>query len=86
MESNLTIIPARSKRQAMDWSLVLASQDIETIIECSPEDAGWSLQVCAADYERAMAAIRQFRLENRGLAWRQKLQWSGLTFHWGSII
>lgn len=42
----------------MDWSLVLASQDIAaTIIQADPE--GWGLQVPPEDYQRAVAAIRQ---------------------------
>ncbi len=35
-----TRIPARSRGQAMDWSLVLASQGIEHVIE-GPDETGW---------------------------------------------
>src|SRR5579862_8192096 len=79
-----TVIPAFSRRQVMDWSLVLASQEIpSTIIET--EETGWGLLVEPQDYERALHSIRQFRLENRKWAWRQPLPWSEATFHWGAL-
>ncbi len=79
------VISAHSERQAMDWSLVLASQDIPTAIERSAENR-WALIVNPADRDRALEAIHQFRLENRGWVWRQQLPWSGLTFHWGGLF
>ncbi len=79
------LIPARSKRQVMDWSLVLASQDISaTIVES--EEAGWGLLVEPHEYERALNAIKQYRLENRRWRWRQPLPGSQNTFHWGSLF
>jgi membrane associated rhomboid family serine protease len=86
METNAALIPTRSKRQAMDWSLVLASQGIETTIDILPEERQWVLLIEAQDYERAMGAIRQFRLENRGWNWQQKFEWSGMTFHSGVVF
>jgi membrane associated rhomboid family serine protease len=85
MEPTLTKIRAHSQRQAMDWSLVLASQGIETIIAHSQEGEGWGLVVAAGDYENARSAIRQYRLENRGLPWQQKVSRAGLLFDWGSL-
>ena len=78
------VIPAFSKRQMMDWSLVLASQDIPTTIVQSDE-GGWGLAVEAPDYERALEAIRLYRLENRRWHWRQTIPWSEATFHWGAL-
>lgn len=78
-------IQARSKEQALDWSLVLTSQDIPSTLSRSEEHEGWFLFVDPADYERAVAAIRLYRLENRGWGWRQDLPWSGITFHWGAL-
>lgn len=78
-------IPAHSERQAMDWSLVLASQDIPTTIDRT-EDNRWQLLVDLADRERALQAIRQYRLENRRWAWRQTLPGSDLVFHWGGPV
>ena len=46
----------------MEWSLVLASQGIEPIIE-QTEEAGWALVVAAHDYEASLAAIRQYRID-----------------------
>ena len=68
----------------MDWSLVLASQDIPTTIALSAEERQWALLVNPEDYERAVEAIRQYRGEPR---------WSGgipgpaeITFHWGGAV
>jgi rhomboid protease GluP len=77
-------IAARSKRQAMDWSLVLASQGIEHVIECS-EDAGWGLVVATQDYEKAVTAIRQYRVENVRWPWRRPVFHARLMFDWGSL-
>jgi len=76
-------IPARTRRQAMDWSLVLASQGIEPVLDHT-EEAGWSLVVAPQDYETSVAAIRQYRLENRAWLWRRPAFKSGLVFDWGS--
>ncbi|HEX4647040.1 MAG TPA: rhomboid family intramembrane serine protease [Verrucomicrobiae bacterium] len=68
-----TRIPARSRRQAMDWSLVLVSQGIEAIIEQSETDGAWGLLIPARDSEKALKSLRQYRLENRNWPWQQKL-------------
>lgn len=81
----LTGIPARSRRQAMDWSLVLASQDIHPVIEQSPESNAWTLLVEPADRERALEAIKLYRVENRGWSWRRELPGSELEVHWGVV-
>ena len=79
----LARISARSRRQAMDWSLVLASQGIEPVIE-QTEEAGWALVVAARDYETSLTAIRQYRWENRRWPWRSPTFKSGFVFDWGS--
>lgn len=84
-EIDSAFIPTRTERRAMDWSLVLASQEIPTTIHRS-ERFGWLLIVAAADYERALDAIRHYRDENRHWHWRQPLPWSSLPFHWGGVI
>lgn len=73
-------IPARSRRQAMDWSLVLVSQGIETVIEQSEADGGWELLIPAQDSERALKSLRQYHLENQRWPWRQKLPWPEVRF------
>jgi hypothetical protein len=45
-------IATRSKRQALDWSLALVSQDILATLDHHPE-AGWGLLVEAEDHARA---------------------------------
>ena len=78
------IIPARSQRQAMDWSLVLLSQGIECMIDHLEE--GWALMVGPQDFERAVAALHQYEIENPGWRWRQELPWSEVMFHWGALV
>jgi len=80
-----TRIPARSLRQAMDWSLVLISQGIGAEIQsANPEHPTWGLLVSAQDYQNAVAAIRQYRIENRGW-WQREIFRPGLLFDWGSL-
>jgi rhomboid protease GluP len=83
MESEQVNIPAQSRRQVMDWGLVLASQGIEAILQRA--ESGWELVVAARDYERAQAHLRQYQAENRGWRWPQPLAAAGLFFHWGSL-
>jgi len=99
MEQTLIRIPARSRRQAMDWSLVLASQGIECIIDrseaaqgqassLSPEPRsadGWGLLVAQNDHASALKAISQYRLENRNWPWQQRMLQPGILFDWGSL-
>jgi rhomboid protease GluP len=85
MQSATTIIPARSRSQAMDWSLVLVSQGIETVINPPTDDGSWGLLVAAGEYERARAVLQQYRLENRRWPWRREVLRPGLLFDWGSV-
>jgi membrane associated rhomboid family serine protease len=85
MDSPIARIPARTRYQAMDWSLVLASQGIEPTIEFSADGAGWELLVPATEYEAALAALRQYRLENRRRPWRQDVLGAGVLFDWASL-
>lgn len=78
-------IPVRSHRQAMDWSLVLTSQGIETFIENAGESGGWGLLVASQDCEKALKSLRQYRVENRDWPWRQSLPWPQAHFDWGSL-
>src|SRR5436305_7280081 len=79
-------IAAQTRRQAMDWSLVLASQDIHPIIAPPGETRAWALLVEPGQHERAMAAIQQYRLENRGWAWRRELPGAALEVHVGALF
>jgi rhomboid protease GluP len=82
----LAEIVAYSRRQAMDWSLVLASQGIEATIERSAERDHWLLLVAPHDLERARESIRLYRAENRGWSWRKELPGADLELHWGAIL
>jgi membrane associated rhomboid family serine protease len=85
MEPVSAKIPARSRRQAMDWSLVLLSQGIEHIVGRSEENASWELQVSTQDSEKALNAIQLYQAENRHWPWRRKLFKQELLFDWASI-
>src|SRR5437667_11687757 len=80
------VITAHSKRQVMDWSLVLASQGIEPIIQRCEESGKWELLVLPSEYDRAVEAIRLYRLENRGWAWRRELPGAELEIHSGALF
>jgi membrane associated rhomboid family serine protease len=83
MEPTLISIPARSRRQAMEWGLVLASQGMEAVVDRS--DEGWALLVEPREYDRALANLNLYQLENRGWQWRQPLPEAGVLFHWGGL-
>ncbi|MBX3746740.1 MAG: rhomboid family intramembrane serine protease [Verrucomicrobiae bacterium] len=59
------LIPARSERQAMDWSLALASQQIACVIRPPAGERGWSLEVDPPDALPALRTLRAYHLENR---------------------
>ncbi len=86
MESVTSRIPVRSRRQAMDWSLVLASQGIETVIDEAQEGGGWGLLVAEQDCAKALKTLRQYRVENRDWPWRQSLPWPEMRFDWSSAV
>src|SRR4051812_28783672 len=77
-------IPARSRRQAMDWSLVLISQGIETTVDFA-EESGWGLILAAKDHEPALSILKQYQAENRHWMWWQKLPPAGAFFDWTSL-
>ena len=83
VEIGITRIPVRSKRQALDWSLLLLSQEIESRIDVS-ETGGWGLTVEAQHHARALELIRQYRIENLGWPWRRKIH-RNVLFDWGSL-
>jgi hypothetical protein len=85
MEPATVRIPARSRRQALDWSLVLLSQGIEHTVEHSEESASWELLVASQDNENALNAIRLYQQENRHWPWRRRLFKPGVLFDWASL-
>ena len=86
METTFAILPARSERQAMDWSLVLVSQGIENTIEAASEEHGWQLLVRPDDFSRSIQTLRQYRIENRHRIWVQPLPWTGMLFDGRSVV
>src|ERR1041385_3085007 len=78
-------IPTRSRGQAMDWSLVLISQGINSTIDYSETAPGWGLLVAADDYPMALSVIRQYRIENRAWPWQRQIFYPGLLFDWASL-
>lgn len=84
-EDTTTTIPARTERQAMDWSLVLASQGIG--VELDREGQGrWLLRVERADHDRAQDAILRFRQENRAFEWHRELPGSDFQFDGRAVL
>jgi rhomboid protease GluP len=86
MQAGPAAITVHSERQALDWSLVLVSQGIHPTIERDPETNEWRLVVDAADFQPAVHALRQYKLENRRQAWCQELPGTGLIFDWRCTI
>jgi len=86
VESESAVIRAPSERQAMDWSLVLASQGIECALERAPREKVWRLTLSPTDEARAREAIRQFQRENRGFRWEREVPGSELLFHSGALF
>jgi len=82
MEPWFAVIRTRSKQQALDWSVVLLSQGIESIIERAAEGGGWQLVVGANDSQRALQTLRQYKVENRAPVWRRSLSLAGVVFDW----
>jgi rhomboid protease GluP len=78
-------IPVRSRHQAMDWSLVLASQSIEVTIDHSEESGEWSLLLAHGELAKALQVLRQYQIENPRRPWQQTIPHSGLIFDWISL-
>lgn len=86
METDPCHIPARSRFEAMDWSLVLISQGIESTITRGDEPRDWRLLVAPADRKAALEAIRLYRVENRARGLRREVLHPGLIFDWVSLV
>ena len=75
-------IPAHTRRQAMDWALVLMSQGIEATIDDGTDGTGSSLWVETVEHPKAIQAIKLYCLENRHWRWRQPVPWLCSLFDW----
>jgi rhomboid protease GluP len=79
-------IPVHSERQALDWSLVLVSQGIESLPERDEVSEAWRLVVAPPDYTRALRVLRLYRKENPEGAWQQSWPWPALIFDWRCLV
>ncbi len=81
-------LPARSRKQAFDWSLVLASQGIRTTIVHSSDSKRWGLWVPQPELQHATRSLKQYHLENKG--WEGQLRVTpsreDAVFHWASLL
>jgi rhomboid protease GluP len=81
------IIAVRSQRQAEDWSVVLLSQGIESVIQPGTEPGQWVLVVDPENYAPALRTLRIYITENKRPVWVQPVPWSGgLVFDWRSPV
>ncbi len=83
-EPPTALIRAPSRRLAYDYSLVLLSQGIGSTLLY--DESGWRLAVAPEDEDRARSALRQYRRENRGWAWRERLADTGAQLHGGALV
>lgn len=70
----------------MEWSLVLASQGIECVIEHLPEAGEWRLTLAPEARSRAQEIIELYVRENRHSRWRRRLPATQLYLHWGVLL
>ncbi|MEI7731909.1 MAG: rhomboid family intramembrane serine protease [Verrucomicrobiota bacterium] len=80
MEDEQAIITARSRQEAMEWALVLASQGIQSTVEPVAETSAWRLNIPAKQYFPARESIRLYLRENRNRRWRREWETTGLLF------
>ena len=86
MELGMTNIPARSRLEAMDWSLALISQGIQSTVQRAQDPPGWLVQISSAEYEAALETIRLYQAENRRWGLRREVFRPGLLFDWISVV
>ena len=79
MATSIAQLAASSRSEAMDFSLVLISQGVESTI-LHPPDQGWVLELAAEDLPRAEAILLLYQAENRPRLWRQTIPGTDLVF------
>ena len=79
------VIEARSQAQALDWSLVLISQGIESVPVRREGDGAWTLEIAGTDWERATESIAAYEREN-ATVWRREVKWTGLLFDARAVL
>ena len=78
-QTETAVLECRSRAQALDWSLVLISQGIESLISQRTEDHVWFLEVSGADYLRARESVCAYESENVTV-WRREVKGTGMLF------
>jgi membrane associated rhomboid family serine protease len=81
-EPGLVRIAVRNRQQAMEWSLVLVSQGLETGIDFGQE-RGWGVMVSTEAEAQALSILRLYRLENQGWRLRRPVSMHGALFDSG---
>ena len=85
MQPALAFIETASKAQALDWSLVLISQGIDSTVLRREMDEMWLVEVAPQVEQHARESIRAYEREN-STSWKKELPGSGLLFDARSII
>ena len=78
-QTESAVLECRARAQALDWSLVLISQGIESVIGQRAEDGAWFLEVAEADLARAQESVRAYEREN-ATVWRREVKGTELLF------
>lgn len=71
-----------NRHKAMDWSLVLLSQGIESTIAQDEQTGGWQLLVPREHARAVRETLHLYEQENRAWPFRQPLPWVGFAFDW----
>ncbi len=81
----LARILVKGEKQALEWSLVLASQGLEAVINHDPEAGEWQLLLPDAEIGPALRHLRSYRVENRGWPWQQPVFDHAALFDWACL-
>lgn len=85
MEQVFNIIEAENRRQALDWGLVLASQNIDAFIERNAEGK-YVLIVSKHDYCRALEQINLYQKENVRRHHPFRVEFARNLFDWRGVV
>lgn len=83
--NKLAPIPAKGEKQALEWSLVLASQGLEPVIEHNPETQEWRLLLPDTHIGPALRHLRSYHVENKGWPWQQPVFDHAALFDWACL-
>jgi membrane associated rhomboid family serine protease len=85
VDEMFNIIEAQTRRQALDWALVLASQNIDAVIERNAEGK-YVLIVPKHDYLRAIEQINLYQTENSHRRHPFQVEVAHSLFDWRGVI